>query len=145
MQCCDTGPPFVKTACAMHAVLPYKDYMWDMAGSHSWSCCSDRPASLGSGAAYCGCDCSCWAVAASRWDSSHISTRDTATEGLSSEALPLSRSPSWIMGPCVPLTGSHRPNRLEILNTLLCSKPIDSPTFLRSESKDTTGKLACSF
>ena len=31
------------------------------------------------------------------------------------------------------------------LNTLLCSKPIDSPTFLRSESKDTTGKLACSF
>ena len=33
----------------------------------------------------------------------------------------------------------------QTLNTLLCSKPIDSPTFLRSESKDTTGKLACSF
>jgi hypothetical protein len=34
---------------------------------------------------------------------------------------------------------------MRLLNTLLCSKPIDSPTFLRSESKDTTGKLACSF
>jgi hypothetical protein len=30
------------------------------------------------------------------------------------------------------------------LNTLLCLKPIYSPYFFRSESKDTTGKLACS-
>jgi hypothetical protein len=33
---------------------------------------------------------------------------------------------------------------VERVNTLLCLKPIDSPSFFRSESKDTTGKLACS-
>ena len=34
---------------------------------------------------------------------------------------------------------------LVAFNTLLFLKPIDSPSFSRSESKDTTGQLPCSF
>ena len=107
MQCCDTGPPFVKTACAMHAVLPYKGYLWDMAGVILGLVVQiARPRlapALRPVAATARAELSLRADGIAPL----FLPATLPLRVLSSEALSFSHSPSWIMGPCDPQAGLH--------------------------------------